>query len=43
MLNDLAMENSNDPATQEFALRMRELVDGTPTFSNLNVLDRWDG
>ncbi|MDP9182078.1 MAG: hypothetical protein M3P04_04795 [Actinomycetota bacterium] len=32
-----AMENSNDPATQEFAAAMSQLIDGPPTFYNLDV------
>jgi quinol monooxygenase YgiN len=35
-----AMENSNNPATQEFAAAMAKLVDGEPTFYNLDVRDR---
>jgi quinol monooxygenase YgiN len=35
-----AMENSNNPATQEFAAAMAKLVDGEPTFINLDVVDR---
>ena len=35
-----AMENSNHPATQEFAAAMAQLVDGPPTFYNLDVRDR---
>ena len=35
---EAAMENSNNPATQAFAAQMAELVDGAPTFHNLNVL-----
>jgi hypothetical protein len=34
-----AMENSNQPATQEFAEKMMALADGPPTFYNLDVLD----
>ena len=34
-----AMENSDHPATQEFAAAMAELVDGAPTFINLDVVD----
>lgn len=34
-----AMENSNNPATQEFSAKMASLVDGAPTFYNLDVLD----
>lgn len=35
-----AMENSNHPATQAFAAAMAQLVDGPPTFYNLDVRDR---
>ena len=35
-----AMENSNNPATQAFAAAMAQLVDGPPTFYNLDVRDR---
>lgn len=35
---DSAMENSDNPATQEFAQRMAELCDGPPTFYNLDVV-----
>ncbi len=34
-----AMENSNQPATQEFSQKMMALGDGPPTFYNLDVLD----
>jgi len=34
-----AMENSDNPATQEFSKKMMALVDGAPTFYNLDVLD----
>jgi quinol monooxygenase YgiN len=37
-----AMENSNHPATQAFAAEMASLVDGPPTFINLNVLDSYE-
>jgi quinol monooxygenase YgiN len=37
-----AMENSNHPDTQEFAAAMNELVDGPPTFINLDLRDRWE-
>lgn len=33
-----AMENSNLPETSEFAAKMMELVDGPPTFHNLDVV-----
>jgi hypothetical protein len=32
-----AMKNSNDPATSEFAKQMAALLDGPPTFYNLDV------
>ena len=35
-----AMENSNHPSTQAFAEAMAKLVDGPPTFYNLDVRDR---
>ncbi len=34
-----AMENSNMPETQAFAEKMMALVDGPPTFHNLDVID----
>ncbi len=34
-----AMENSNLPETEEFAQKMMGLVDGPPTFHNLEVVD----
>jgi hypothetical protein len=34
-----AMENSNNPTTQEFAQRMMSLGDGPPTFFNVDVID----
>ena len=34
-----AMDNSNDPITQEFSQRMMALGDGQPTFYNLDVLE----
>jgi hypothetical protein len=34
-----AMENSNNPTTQEYSQRMMSLADGPPTFYNLDVLD----
>lgn len=34
-----AMENSDKPATQEFSKKMMALVDGAPTFHNLDVLE----
>jgi hypothetical protein len=35
---DVAMSNSQKPATGEFASRMAELCDGPPTFYNLDVI-----
>ena len=37
-----AMENSNHPATQAFAAEMAQLVDGPPSFYNLDVLESWE-
>jgi hypothetical protein len=37
-----AMANSQLPETQDFAARMRELLDGEPTFHNLDVIDERD-
>jgi hypothetical protein len=34
---DAAMENSNRPATGQFAERLASLCNGTPTFRNLDV------
>lgn len=34
-----AMENSNNPVTQEFSQRMAGIVSAPPKFYNLNVLD----
>jgi hypothetical protein len=34
-----AMENSNNPVTQEFSQKMMALGDGPATFYNLDVLD----
>ena len=34
-----AMENSNLPETDEFSQKMMELVDGPPTFHNLDVVE----
>ncbi len=34
-----AMKNSELPITQEFAQQMQSLVDGPPTFHNLEVVD----
>ncbi len=35
-----AMANSNHPDLQEFSQRMAELVDGPPTFVNLDVVEQ---
>jgi quinol monooxygenase YgiN len=35
---EAAMENSNNPKTQEFAERLAKVCDGPPTFRNLDVL-----
>lgn len=34
---ELAMQNSNDPETGKYAVRMGEFLDGPPTFHNLDV------
>ena len=34
-----AMENSNLPETDEFSRKMAELLDGPPTFHNLDVVE----
>ncbi|PZS35972.1 MAG: hypothetical protein DLM58_02775 [Pseudonocardiales bacterium] len=34
-----AMENSNNPVTQEFSQKLMALADGPPTFHNLDVVD----
>ena len=34
-----AMENSNNPVTQEFSQKMTALADGPPTFYNLDIID----
>ena len=34
-----AMENSSLPETDEFSRKMAELLDGPPTFYNLEVVD----
>jgi hypothetical protein len=36
---DEAMENSDNPVTQEFAGKLMALVDGAPTFHNLDVVE----
>lgn len=33
-----AMENSNLPETQEYAAKLRELIDGEPTYFDLDVI-----
>jgi hypothetical protein len=35
---EVAMKNSNDPRTAEFAAKMEELSDAPPTFRNLDVV-----
>ena len=35
---EVAMENSNDPRTSEYAAGMAALCDGPPTFRNLDVV-----
>ena len=35
---DVAMQNSEDPRTAEYAAKMQELSDGPPTFRNLDVM-----
>ena len=35
---DVAMKNSADPRTSEYAAKMAELSDGPPTFRNLDVV-----
>lgn len=34
---EVAMRNSNDPTTSEYAARMAELCEGPPTFHNLDI------
>ncbi len=36
---DEAMRNSNDPETSKYAAEMIGLLDGPPTFHNLDVVD----
>jgi hypothetical protein len=36
---DEAMENSDNPVTQDFAAKLMALVDGAPTFHNLDVIE----
>ena len=36
---EAAMENSNLPETNEFSQKMMALLDGPPTFHNLDVVD----
>jgi hypothetical protein len=36
---EAAMENSNNPVTQEFSTKMMALSEGPPTFYNLDVVD----
>jgi quinol monooxygenase YgiN len=35
---DVAMKNSADPRTDEYAAKMQELSDGPPVFKNLDVV-----
>lgn len=37
-----AMENSNLPETQAMAAEMQQLLDGPPTFHNLDIVERLD-
>ena len=39
--SDVAMANSTDPATQQFAEAMSKLCDGPPNFYNLDHVDGW--
>ena len=39
---DVAMANSNDPATHQFAEAMGKLCDGPPNFYNLDRVDGWE-
>ncbi len=36
---DVAMKNSEDPRTDEYAKKMQELSDGPVTFTNLDVVE----
>ena len=36
---DEAMKNSDNPVTQEFSGRMAAVVEGAPTFINLDIID----
>jgi hypothetical protein len=36
---EVAMKNSQDPRTDEYAAKMQELSDGPVTFTNLDVVD----
>jgi len=38
-----AMKNSEDPATGKFSAMMTELLDGAPTFHNLDVVSVMEG
>jgi quinol monooxygenase YgiN len=38
-----AMANSELPETQEFAAAMSELVQGPPSYRNLDVIESWEG
>jgi hypothetical protein len=37
-----AMENSEDPTTAEYSRKMGALVDGPPTFHNLDIVGVWE-
>ena len=37
--HESAMENSNNPVTQEYSQKMMALADGEPTFYNLDIID----
>ncbi|HEX2023126.1 MAG TPA: hypothetical protein VHF00_00335 [Acidimicrobiales bacterium] len=38
-----AMANSELPETQEFSAAMSELVQGPPSYRNLDVIESWEG
>jgi quinol monooxygenase YgiN len=38
-----AMVNSELPETQAFAEAMGQLIDGPPSYRNLDVVESWDG
>jgi hypothetical protein len=37
---EVAMENNNDPRTQEFSAEMMKLASAPPTFYNLDLIDQ---